>query len=249
MNEFTRRHVHVGLRYSSNMPGMQDGDMSVLAVTKSTWHAVGERIASFLIAVYNTCSERGQVKLTSQDWRDEPLAEFNLLSDRRDLDRLMFGFRKLGALYATPEMQSVTSDPFPASYSERVRKVGVVNAKNKILTSIAGALLDGPALLRSYLIRNVITEGYSFEELMTDDDALESFVRKSTIGIWHASCSARMGADTDPMAVTDTQGLVRGINGLRVVDASIFPVVPSANTNLPTLMLAEKIADAIQRDT
>jgi 5-(hydroxymethyl)furfural/furfural oxidase len=55
-----------------------------------------------------------------------------------------------------------------------------------------------------------------------------------------------MGADGDPMAVTDTQGRVRGgISGLRVVDASIFPLVPSANTNFPVLMSAEKIADVM----
>ena len=58
-------------------------------------------------------------------------------------------------------MQAVTSDPFPATYSERVRKVGVVNTKNKLITSIAGALLDGPAALSSYLIRNFITEGFT----------------------------------------------------------------------------------------
>ena len=55
-----------------------------------------------------------------------------------------------------------------------------------------------------------------------------------------------MGRDDDPMAVVDTQGRVKGVQGLRVVDASIFPVVPCANTNLPTLMSAEKIADAMQ---
>ena len=47
------------------------------------------------------------------------------------------------------------------------------------------------------------------------------------------------------MAVTDNAGRVRGVPGLRVVDASIFPVVPCANTNFPTLMTAEKISDAI----
>jgi 5-(hydroxymethyl)furfural/furfural oxidase len=56
-----------------------------------------------------------------------------------------------------------------------------------------------------------------------------------------------MGAADDPMAVTDPQGLVYGVNGLRVVDASIFPVVPCANTNFPTMMTAEKIADDILR--
>jgi 5-(hydroxymethyl)furfural/furfural oxidase len=245
INEFTRRHIHLGLRYSSRLPGIHEGDMFAVAVTKSAWHAVGHRIASFLIAVYHTCSDRGQVKLVSRDWRDEPLVEFNLLSDRRDLERLMQGFRMMGGLYVTPAMRAVTSDPFPATYSDRVRKVGVVNTKNRILTAIAGTLLDGPAALRSYLIRNLITEGFSFDEVMQDDDALEAFVRKATIGVWHASCSCRMGADDDPMAVTDTQGRVRGVEGLRVVDASIFPVVPCANTNFPTLMTAEKIADAM----
>jgi 5-(hydroxymethyl)furfural/furfural oxidase len=224
---------------------MHEGDMFTVAVTKSAWHAVGARIASFLIAVYHTCSERGEVKLTSRDWRDEPLVEFNLLSDRRDLERLMQGFRMMGALYATPSMREATSDPFPATYSDRVRRIGVVNTKNKVLTSIAGALLDGPAALRGYLIRNLITEGVRFEDVMRDDDALEEFVRKATIGVWHASCSCRMGADGDPMAVTDHQGRVRGVEGLRVVDASIFPLVPCANTNFPTLMTAEKISDAI----
>jgi 5-(hydroxymethyl)furfural/furfural oxidase len=54
-----------------------------------------------------------------------------------------------------------------------------------------------------------------------------------------------MGRTDDPMSVVDTNGRVKGIEGLRVVDASIFPVVPCANTNFPTLMSAEKIADAI----
>ena len=217
----------------------------MVAISKSAWHAVGERIASFLIAVYHTCSERGQVKLTSADWREEPLVEFNLLSDRRDLERLMQAFRMMGGLYATPAMRAVSSDPFPATYSDRVRKLGVVNTKNKLLTAGVGMLLDGPAALRSYLIRNVITEGFTFEQLMSDDEALEAFVRKAAIGVWHASCSCRMGADGDPMAVTDSYGRVRGVEGLRVVDASIFPLVPCANTNFPTLMTAEKIAEAI----
>jgi 5-(hydroxymethyl)furfural/furfural oxidase len=54
-----------------------------------------------------------------------------------------------------------------------------------------------------------------------------------------------MGADDNPKAVTNNAGRVRGMEGLRVVDASIFPVVPCANTNFPTLMTAEKVADAI----
>src|SRR5436305_1011165 len=91
-----------------------------------------------------------------------------------------------------------------------------------------------------------VVEGCTFEQVMSGDEALEAFVRRAAIGVWHASCSCRMGRADDPMAVVDTQGRVKGVQGLRVVDASIFPVVPCANTNFPVLMAAEKIAEAIQ---
>jgi 5-(hydroxymethyl)furfural/furfural oxidase len=246
MNEHTRRHIQMGLRYSSGLPGTPAGDMFVAVLTKSAWHAVGEQIASLLTFVNKTYSETGQVKLASRDPRAEPIVEFNLLSDRRDLDRLMSGFRKMAALQMSAPLKAVTDKPFPASYSDRVRKIGVVNTKNKILTAIAATLMDGPAALRHYMIDNFIVEGFTFDQVMSDDEALEAFVRKAAIGVWHASCSCRMGRLDDPMAVVDTQGRVKGVQGLRVVDASIFPVVPCANTNFPTLMAAEKIADAMQ---
>ena len=245
MNAHTRRHLTLGLRYSSNLPDIPKGDMFVAAVTKSAWHAVGERIGSLLVFVNRTCSERGEVKLTTRDWREEPLVEFNLLSDHRDLDRLKTGFRMLGGMYGHPAFQPVVSDPFPATYSDRVRKLGVVNIKNKVITQVAAGLLEGPGALRSFLVNNVIIEGFKFDDCMRDDATLEAFVKKAAIGVWHASCTCRMGADGDPMAVTDNQGRVRGVQGLRVVDASLFPIVPSANTNFPTFMTAEKIADAI----
>ncbi|MDT4875742.1 5-(hydroxymethyl)furfural oxidase [compost metagenome] len=96
------------------------------------------------------------------------------------------------------------------------------------------------------MIDNHVIDGFTFEQLMRDDEALEAFVRKEAIGVWHASCSCRMGSEDDPLAVLDPQGRVKGVHGLRVVDASIFPVVPCANTNFPTLMAAEKIADTMQ---
>jgi 5-(hydroxymethyl)furfural/furfural oxidase len=245
MNEHTRRHIQMGLRYSSGLPGTPKGDMFVAAMTKSAWHAVGEQIGSLLTFVNKTYSETGQVKLASRDPRTEPIVEFNLLSDRRDLERLMSGFHKMAGLQMSAPLQAVTDKPFPASYTDKVRKIGVVNTKNKILTTVAAAMMDGPAPLRHFMIDNFVVEGFTFDQVMNDEEALEAFVRKATIGVWHASCSCRMGRPDDPMSVVDTQGRVKGVQGLRVVDASIFPVVPCANTNFPTLMSAEKIADAM----
>ena len=246
MNEHTRRHIQMGLRYSSGLSGVPKGDMFVAVLTKSAWHAVGAQIGSLLTFVNKTYSETGQVKLASRDPSAEPIVEFNLLSDRRDLDRLMSGFRKMAALQMSAPLRAVTDKPFPASYSDRVRKIGVVNARNMVFTAIAAALMDGPAALRHYMIDTFVVEGFTFGQVMSDDEALEAFVRKAAIGVWHASCSCRMGRPDDPMAVVDTQGRVKGVQGLRVVDASIFPVVPCANTNFPTLMAAEKIAETMQ---
>jgi 5-(hydroxymethyl)furfural/furfural oxidase len=245
MNEHTRRHMHVGLRYSSGLPGVPKGDMFVVALSKSAWHALGERIGSLLTFVNRTYSETGQVRLASRDWRREPVVEFNLLSDRRDLDRLMSGFKLMATVQMTDAVQAVTDTPFPAAYSDRVRAIGVVNTRNKLLTSVVARLLDGPKALRRFMIDTFVVEGFTFDQVMTDDEALEAFVRKAAIGVWHASCSCRMGRADDPMSVVDTEGRVKGVQGLRVVDASVFPVVPCANTNLPTLMAAEKTAAAM----
>jgi 5-(hydroxymethyl)furfural/furfural oxidase len=219
--------------------------MFVAVISKSAWHAVGEQIASLLTFINKTYSETGQVKLATRDWRNEPVVEFNLLSDKRDLDRLMSGFKLMAAVQMTDAVRKVTDTPFPAAYSDKVRAIGVVNTTNRIVTSLVAQLLDGPAALRRFMIDKFVVEGFTFDQVMNDDEALEAFVRKAAIGVWHASCTCRMGRADDPMAVVDTQGRVKGVQGLRVVDASVFPVVPCANTNFPTLMTAEKISAAM----
>jgi len=79
-------------------------------------------------------------------------------------------------------------------------------------------------------------------ERRTNED-LDAFVRETAETEFHPSCTCRMGQDD--MAVVDAQLRVRGLEGLRVVDASIMPTVVSANLNGPTIMIAEKAADMI----
>ena len=78
---------------------------------------------------------------------------------------------------------------------------------------------------------------------ITSKEQLDEFVRNDAVTVWHPSCSARMG--TDDMAAVDPQLRVRGVEGLRVADASIMPFVIGGNTNAPVVMIAEKAADMI----
>jgi choline dehydrogenase len=80
------------------------------------------------------------------------------------------------------------------------------------------------------------------------DEELARLAGDIATTIFHPVGTTRMGADDDPLAVLDSQLRVRGIAGLRVVDAGAMPTITSGNTNSPTLMLAEKAAEWIARD-
>ena len=95
------------------------------------------------------------------------------------------------------------------------------------------------------VIENIIADGPSIDDLLADDKNIENWIRDTVLGHWHASCTCRMGAEDDPGAVTDPSGKVYGVDGLRICDASLMPMVPCANTNLTTLMIGEKIAATV----
>jgi choline dehydrogenase len=80
-------------------------------------------------------------------------------------------------------------------------------------------------------------------EVVNSDSALEAFVRDNCTTIFHPVGTVRMGPENDPMAVVDQYCRVRGVEGLRVVDASIMPNIVRANTNLTCIMIGERVAD------
>ena len=80
---------------------------------------------------------------------------------------------------------------------------------------------------------------------LSDDAAVDAWVRRNVETAYHPSCSCRMGARNDERAVVDPQCRVRGLEGVRIVDSSIFPTIPNGNLNAPTIMVAERAADLI----
>jgi choline dehydrogenase len=81
----------------------------------------------------------------------------------------------------------------------------------------------------------------------TEDELAEAAGLIGTT-IFHPVGTCRMGRPDDPLAVVDSMLRVKGVDKLRIVDASVMPTITSGNTNSPTLMIAEKTAELIARD-
>jgi choline dehydrogenase len=92
-------------------------------------------------------------------------------------------------------------------------------------------------------LRDLISHEITPSAEATDDASIEDFIRGHCTTLYHPVGTCRMG--TDPLAVVDPSLRVRGIEGLRVADASVFPKMVSGNTNAPTIMIAERAAEFI----
>ena len=95
--------------------------------------------------------------------------------------------------------------------------------------------------LKQYLV----SETFPGPDIQSDDELL-AYSREMGSTVFHATCSCKMG--NDPLAVVNDRLKVHGMEGLRVIDASVMPAVTSTNTNAPTIMIAEKGADMIKED-
>lgn len=245
LKDLDEHHDHAILRFTSSIPEAPPGDMHLAMIGRSGWHSIGQRVGTLFIWV-NKPYSRGAVTLASPDPRAEPEVDFRLLSDPRDLERLKEGFRVGAAALTDKSMLKVAGPAFPTSYSARVAAIGGPGKFNELQRGLFSAMLDSAGPFRGALIRNVVTLGVTLKHLMADDAALTEFVSNAVGGVWHASGTCRMGRADDPLAVTDGAGRVHGVPGLRVCDASLMPAIPRANTNIPTIMLAERIADLIR---
>jgi choline dehydrogenase-like flavoprotein len=112
------------------------------------------------------------------------------------------------------------------------------------------AFIDGMQILRKILAAPAlkaycVDEVYPGTDVASDEDVLD-FCRKTGSTVYHPTSTCRMGSG--PLAVVDQRLRVRGIDGLRVVDASVMPDLMSGNTNAPTIMIAEKASDMILED-
>ena len=196
--------------------------------------------------------------------RQQFLESGAFLKSRPDLDRPDLQIHTVAAIMQNHGNTSVPKDGFTFHICQlRPESRGRVGLRSANPT-------DDPAIFANYLAteedRRALREGvrmmrkvaaqsaldpYRTQELfpgkdVETDEQIDAWIRKHSETIYHPVGTCKMGADGDEMAVVDGELKVRGIEGLRVVDASVMPTLVGGNTNAPTIMIAEKISDVIR---
>lgn len=245
--EGQRRHIFFGLRYSSNAKGGVVGDMLMMPANRTGWHPLGKRMGSMGVCI-NKSYSTGTVRLRSASYLDEPIVDLNLASDGRDLARLVEAFKLIYRLMESPQIKTAITMWFLAGYTDEVRALQVPTFGNFLKTSAAACLFGASRFTRNALYRRRFGSMDRIHRMVRDDDAIADWIKSSVWSGWHVSGTCRMGRDGDPGAVLDARCRVRGVHGLRVIDASVMPTIIRANTNITTIAIAEKAADLILAD-
>jgi 5-(hydroxymethyl)furfural/furfural oxidase len=231
------------LRYSSQVAGCAPKDMFITSLNKASWHPLGKRIGIIAAVVHKPYS-KGYVELTSADPGKVPRICFNTLSDERDFVRLVGGIREVFQLLNDPAVAAVRNEAFLPQH-KIVAKLAKRSPAAWLKAYGIKSLFD-IAPLRRALLKDLTLD---IDAVMKDEPTLRSMVRERVELSRHVCGTCKMGPATDTHSVVDTHGRVHGVQGLRVVDASIFPTLMRANTHLPVLMVAEKMADHIKSET
>jgi 5-(hydroxymethyl)furfural/furfural oxidase len=218
--------------------------MLVFLIGRVSARAWGPSVAMVGAGLYAPYS-RGQVTVSSRDAGTHPHISFGLMSDPRDAPRMIMAARFAEELLFTAETASLFRDAFllpPVMALDQFNKPGVRGA---LLGQAAKMVLDAPSAMSRAVLNRMLRPGRwignrSGRLALSDEEILSAIAPMG-----HVTSTCSIGREEDPMAVVDSACRVYGVGSLRVVDASIMPSVPSANTNLTTIMVAERAAELI----
>jgi 5-(hydroxymethyl)furfural/furfural oxidase len=240
-----RRFAFAGIRLSSGAADCPSSDLLLFAIGRVSPRAYGPDLGMLGAALYAPFS-RGAVALQSPDLHAPPRIDFRMLEDPRDRPRLVKAARFAEALLRDPAVMQAYGDAFllpPVMALNQFNRPGLSGA---LLAVAAKAVLNAPAPLRRGVIDRMIRPGRWCANRGRQASLSDDELAAAAAPMAHPVGTCAIGRRDDPMAVVDDQCRVHGVGSVRVVDASVMPRIPSANTNLPTLMVAERAADLIR---
>ncbi len=218
-------------RLSSNLPDGSPGDLHLQFITRTSLHSHGDRIGVVGAALFGPLS-RGAVTLVSRASDVPPRIDFNLLDHRSDRARLVQAVQLAIELLHDPAVRAMHGPIIPIPPTSFVRRLSSPTTRNRLLSGLVATALDAPFWLQ-HTVQSWVGKPVDKQEAAVLLDHVAP--------IFHPVGTCRIGRPSDPMAVVDATCHVHGIDGLRVINSSIMPVIPRGNTCLPTMMIAEHV--------
>lgn len=239
-----RRFALAGIRSSSRMPGCPPSDLFGFVIGRVSGESYGPDFALVGSALYAPCS-RGSVRLKSVDPLAEPDVNFRFMSDPADPPRMVLAARLAEQLLRDPAVAAEYHEAFLLPGALAMKQFNRPGLQGKVLAMAAEAAANSPAFLRRGIFGRAFKSGAPTMHRSGGREISDEQLLSSISPMGHPVGTCAMGRASDRMAVIDEAFRVHGIENLFVADASVMPVIPSANTNLPTIMLAELAAERI----
>lgn len=243
-----RHFALAGIRFSSGLENCPDADLLAYAIGRVSPHSWGLGLAMIGASIYAPYS-RGNVSLTNPDISVEPNIDFSLLQDPRDPPRMLKAARFVEGLLLDTAASESFNDAFLLPPFMALNQFNRPGLTGELLSQAAKLILNAPRMISRWALDRVVRPGRwignrRHRAMLSDEEILSA-----AAPMGHVTSTCSIGRSDDPMAVVDSTCRVYGVENLRVVDASVMPMVPSANTNLTTIMIAERAAEMISSKT
>jgi 5-(hydroxymethyl)furfural/furfural oxidase len=205
---------------------------------------LGRHFGDFMM-ILNKGFSSGDISLNPTDPMAPPRVRSGILSDPRDRRRMVEGFRRMAKLTQRPEFSGLIDYAFAMNPSPFVFSLLQDDMKARLLSELGAIAMSGPGVVRRWLLAGA---GTPIKDLLADPEALEQHVVSQTHPGAHVGGTCRMGDPQAPETVVDSACRVVGVEGLRIVDASIFPTLMRAGPMVPVMMAGEHAAALIRAE-
>jgi 5-(hydroxymethyl)furfural/furfural oxidase len=242
-----RRFAIAGMRLSSGANDCPAGDLLLFLIGRVSPRAYGSDMAMFGAALYSPWS-CGQVSLASAQVGTSPRIEFRMFEDPRDPPRMLKAARFAESLLLSETVAAAYNDAFllpPVMALQQFNRAGV---SGSLMALAVKAVLNAPPPITRGILGRRIYPGRWIANRHRRAPASDAELIAAAAPMAHPVGTCAIGPASDSMAVVDAHCRVHGIENLRVIDASVMPRIPSANTNLPTIMVAERAVDLIRSE-
>jgi choline dehydrogenase-like flavoprotein len=235
-----RFYCMAGVRLSSRQVNAPDGDLFISFIARTSGRPHGNRIGMIGPSLYAPYS-RGAVRLRGRQPHHPLDVDFRLLADPLDRERLLIAARFARDLLADETVRNTVLETFVLPANPPIRALNAAGISATVLNRLLATVIDSGGPLRRHALELGIGRGRLISDFRSDAQ-FDECVLASATPMFHPVGTCAIGS------VVDSRLRVRGVAGLHVADASVMPVIPRANTNVPTLMVAEKAAVHIAQD-